>query len=101
MDPVLLVIGYTAFTGLTNVIGGVAGRFEHLRRGRFRSSVLHGLVAFGGGTMLAAVALVLLPEGPSLSSGLWSSSSSTRESSAAVERELSSSRWSWTSSRAP
>jgi ZIP family zinc transporter len=63
MDPVLLVIGYTAFTGLTNVIGGVAGRFEHLRRGQFRSSVLHGLVAFGGGTMLAAVALVLLPEG--------------------------------------
>src|SRR2546425_4236202 len=63
MDPVLLVIGYTALIGLTNVIGGVGGRFEPLRRGQFRSSVLHGLVAFGGGTMLAAVALVLLPEG--------------------------------------
>jgi len=59
----LPVIAYTAFTGITNVVGGILGKIEHLRRGRFRTEVLHGLVAFGGGTMLAAVALVLLPEG--------------------------------------
>src|SRR5436309_3788594 len=63
LDALLPVIAYTAFTGITNVVGGILGKIEHLRRGRFRTEVLHGLVAFGGGTMLAAVALVLLPEG--------------------------------------
>ena len=63
MDPIIAVIAYTAFTGITNVVGGLLGRFEHLRHGRFRTGLLHGMVAFGGGTMLAAVALVLLPQG--------------------------------------
>jgi len=63
VDELVLVVAYTAFTGITNVLGGVLGKIEHLRRGVFRTELLHGAVAFGGGTMLAAVALVLLPEG--------------------------------------
>src|SRR2546425_2498593 len=63
MDPIIAVIAYTAFTGITNVDGGLLGRFEPLRHRRFRTGLLRGMVAFGGGTMLAAVALVLLPQG--------------------------------------
>lgn len=58
-----LVLAYTGAAGLAIPAGALASHWEHLGRGRLRTDLLLGIVAFGGGALLAAVALVLVPEG--------------------------------------
>lgn len=60
IDTVLL---YTALAGLAIPFGGFLARIERLRTGHFRMDLLTGIVAFGGGLVVAAATLVLIPEG--------------------------------------
>ncbi len=63
METLLLVLLLTVLAGLAIPAGGFLASREHLKRGEFREDLLHGIVAFGGGVLLSAVALVLVPEG--------------------------------------
>ncbi len=63
MNGLGLVLLLTFLAGSAIPLGGALAAREHLRRGHFREDLLHGIVAFGGGILLAAVALVLVPQG--------------------------------------
>jgi ZIP family zinc transporter len=62
MDPMLLAMLYAAAGGATIPVGAWAARLTRVPRGALGSELEHGIVAFGGGVLLAAVALVLVPE---------------------------------------
>ncbi|MDF1820443.1 MAG: divalent cation transporter [Alcanivoracaceae bacterium] len=49
--------------GLAIPAGGVLVRITHIRRSWLRHELIHGMTGFGGGALIAAVALVLVPEG--------------------------------------
>jgi ZIP family zinc transporter len=49
--------------GITIPIGGLLARFEHLQPQWLEEEFRHSVIAFGGGVLLAAVSLVLVPEG--------------------------------------
>jgi len=59
--PTLLILASLA--GAAIPVGGLFAYWERLRSGHFRTDLLHFLVAFGGGVVLSAVALVLVPVG--------------------------------------
>ncbi|WP_411825874.1 ZIP family metal transporter [Luteolibacter sp. AS25] len=56
---VLLSLG----AGLSMPIGAIIARFENIHSDWLENEVRHGVIAFGGGALLSAVALVLIPEG--------------------------------------
>lgn len=58
-----LVVLYTSLAGLMLLVGGTLADREHLRHGHFRRDLLRGIMAFGGGILLSAVTLVLIPYG--------------------------------------
>ncbi|MBK1833457.1 ZIP family metal transporter [Roseibacillus ishigakijimensis] len=49
--------------GLSMPLGALLARIEHLRPDWLENEFRHGVIAFGGGALLSAVALVLVPEG--------------------------------------
>lgn len=49
--------------GLAMVVGGLAAALEHIRRDWLEREFRHAVIAFGGGALLAAVALVMVPDG--------------------------------------
>ncbi|MDK2857923.1 MAG: zinc transporter, family [Verrucomicrobiota bacterium] len=58
--PIILfpwIAGFTAF------IGAVLARLEHLPETLLKKEIIHGIVAFGGGILVAAVAFALVPHG--------------------------------------
>lgn len=59
----LLVLGLTAAAGAAIPLGGAMARRIPLGDGHFAKDVYHGVLAFGGGVLFAAVALVLVPDG--------------------------------------
>jgi ZIP family zinc transporter len=59
-----------AVSGLATSVGGLIGHWEHVRRGQFRKNVLAAVVSLGGGLLLAAVTLVLVPAGSGLRLGV-------------------------------
>ncbi|WP_428407692.1 ZIP family metal transporter [Hyphococcus sp.] len=48
------------------IAGGALGRWERIHPDWMRSEWRHGVIAFGGGALLAAVSLVLVPKGMDL-----------------------------------
>ncbi len=52
--------------GLASSVGAGVGRLLCIRRSELARELTHGIVAFGGGILLAAVAFALIPEGISL-----------------------------------
>lgn len=58
--PMLL---FTLAAGACIPLGGWLARFERIRPAWLENEVRHFVLAFGGGVLLAAVALVLLPQG--------------------------------------
>jgi len=62
-DALLQILLYTLAAGLAVPIGGLFACLEKLPRGEGRNQLLHMITAFGGGVLLAAVALVLVPKG--------------------------------------
>ncbi|GAC33895.1 ZIP family metal transporter [Paraglaciecola polaris] len=63
MDNVWLVIIFTLLAGLAMPVGALVARIEHFQSQWFEDELRHLIIAFGGGALLSAVALVLVPEG--------------------------------------
>lgn len=54
---------YAALAGATIPLGASLARIEHIRPAWLRNEFRHSVIAFGGGVLIAAIALVLVPEG--------------------------------------
>jgi ZIP family zinc transporter len=63
MDPLLTIILYTSLAGFALPVGGALASVERIRPSWLEREFRHGVLAFGGGILLAAVALVLVPHG--------------------------------------
>ena len=59
------IIFFAGFAGITVFIGGVLGKTfnHHVSESPVKQEITHSLMAFGGGIILSAVALVLIPKG--------------------------------------
>lgn len=57
------ILLYTTLAGAAIPVGGLIARIEHLQSRWLERELRHFIIAMGGGIMLAAVALVLIPEG--------------------------------------
>lgn len=66
MSDLLAVLGLSLVAGLTIPIGGLLARIEHIQPCWLEDELRHSVIAFGGGVLLAAIALVLVPEGSQL-----------------------------------
>lgn len=58
-----VVLALTAAAGAMIPLGSGLAWIERIRPGHLRQDALHAIVAFGGGALLSAVALVLVPQG--------------------------------------
>lgn len=63
MDALVLSVAYAAVAGITMPLGGLLARIEHIRPAWLESELRHSVMAFGGGVLIAAIALVLVPKG--------------------------------------
>ncbi len=63
MLPTLEVIVLTFLAGAAIAAGGFVARIERIRPKWLEREFRHSVIAFGGGALLSAVALVLVPEG--------------------------------------
>ena len=63
MSELLEIMLYTLCAGLCIPLGGVLASFEKIQPQWLEEEFKHFVVAFGGGVLVAAVALVLVPEG--------------------------------------
>ena len=63
MDSLLLALVYGACAGLAIPVGGALARIEHIHPRWLETEFRHSVMSFGGGVLVAAVALVLVPEG--------------------------------------
>lgn len=71
-----IVVLLSIAAGITIPAGAVFARFEHISPKWLEKEFRHSVIAFGGGALLAAVSLVLVPQGiettpPVLSVGLF------------------------------
>ncbi len=73
MSEILIIVLLAGLAGLCIPIGGVIASFERIRPHWLENELRHFLIAFGGGILIGAVALVLVPEGiASMNHSLWS-----------------------------
>ena len=63
MSPLIEIIIFTTCAGACIPLGGLFASIERIRPRWLENELRHGIIAFGGGILLAAVALVLVPEG--------------------------------------
>ncbi|MCM2319250.1 hypothetical protein D3C85_219220 [compost metagenome] len=63
MNPWLHILGLTLLPGLAMPLGGLIASREHIHPRWLETELRHAVLAFGAGALLAAVALVLVPEG--------------------------------------
>lgn len=65
MDSTVLlqIVLLTTAAGICIPIGGVLASFEHVHSQWLEKELRHFIIAFGGGILLGAVAIVLVPEG--------------------------------------
>ncbi len=63
MSDVWEVIVLATLAGITIPVGGFLAKIEHIHPQWLEDEFRHSVIAFGGGVLLAAVALVLIPEG--------------------------------------
>lgn len=62
-SEILAIIVLTGAAGACIPIGGLIASFEHIRPNWLEQEFRHFLIAFGGGILLGAVTIVLVPEG--------------------------------------
>lgn len=65
MNDLVQIVVLTLIAGLAIPIGASIASVERIRPRWLENEVRHGVMAFGGGALLSAVALVLVPEGVS------------------------------------
>ena len=63
MNEILTITLYTLCAGVCIPLGGLLAMAERLRPRWLENELRHFIIAFGGGILVAAVALVLVPEG--------------------------------------
>ncbi len=63
MDELSKVILYAGLAGVAIPLGGIVAWGKPFPPGFLRDEFRHGMIAFGGGVLVAAVALVLVPHG--------------------------------------
>jgi ZIP family zinc transporter len=63
MSQIFIVIISSWLAGAAAIAGGVFGALEPSSESDAKSEFIHGVVAFGGGILVAAVAFALVPEG--------------------------------------
>ncbi len=63
MNTLLIVITCSLLAGLAMALGAVLAYLEKIDNQWIEDELRHGITAFGGGALLSAVALVLVPEG--------------------------------------
>ena len=63
MSEILTIIILTGAAGSCIPIGGILASFEHIRPDWLEKEFRHFAIAFGGGILLGAVTIVLVPEG--------------------------------------
>ena len=63
MDPFAHMLLWTALAGACIPLGAALARIERIRPRWLEDEFRHFVIAFGGGVLLGAVALVLVPEG--------------------------------------
>jgi len=63
MSEWLVIAAWTLLAGLAIPLGATLARFENIRPDWLETEFRHSVIAFGGGALLSAVALVLVPEG--------------------------------------
>lgn len=63
MEALAWTLLLTFLAGVTIPLGGIISRLVHMRDGHVREDVLGAIMAFGGGALLSAVVLVLVPDG--------------------------------------
>lgn len=63
MEPLLTIIAYTSLAGFALPAGGALASVEGFGPRWLEQEFRHGVLAFGGGILLAGVALVLVPHG--------------------------------------
>ena len=66
MSNIVEIIIWTAGAGACIPLGGLLARIERIRPGWLEEELRHFIIAFGGGVLVSAVALVLIPEGMTL-----------------------------------
>ena len=54
---------FTTFAGGSILVGGLVASIEHIRPAWLENELRHSIIAFGGGALISAVAMVLVPEG--------------------------------------
>ncbi|MCF7870260.1 MAG: divalent cation transporter [Candidatus Omnitrophica bacterium] len=57
------IILYSFLSGITVFFGGLLRKIENFPESKKKEEFLHSIVAFGGGILVSAVALVLVPKG--------------------------------------
>ena len=63
MDAYVAMLLFTTASGSCILAGGLLARIERIRPLWLEQELRHTIIAFGGGTLVAAVAFVLVPEG--------------------------------------
>lgn len=63
MSGVWIAAFYATLAGAAIPLGALLARVEHIGPAWLEEELRHGIMAFGGGALLAAIALVLVPEG--------------------------------------
>lgn len=62
-DQFVQMLLLTGLAGSCILLGGLVGMIENIRPRWLENELRHSVIAFGGGVLVAAVALVLIPEG--------------------------------------
>ena len=68
MEDIILVILCAFISGITIFLGGIVAYFfeRKVQKGILKTQIVHTSIAFGGGILIAAVSLVLVPQGMSI-----------------------------------
>ncbi|WP_304526059.1 ZIP family metal transporter [Halomonas sp. I5-271120] len=68
MLDLLLLVAITLMAGLAMPLGAYLAQIEHIHPQWLEQELRHSVLAFGGGALLSAVALVLVPDGIAITS---------------------------------
>jgi ZIP family zinc transporter len=63
MNQIITIILFSWIAGFTAFIGAMIARFERIPEGIRKKELFRGIIAFGGGILIAAVAFALVPHG--------------------------------------
>ena len=66
----MTLLAMSLAAGMAMPVGAIVARFEHIQSTWLESEFRHSVIAFGGGALLSAVALILVPEGMAMVNSL-------------------------------